>query len=1222
MQETLGERLRKAGKGQGVPTPDPPSSEAKEKPWSVGGFAENVLDDAGEMLKGIGNAMLLGGPTAWKAAGEIYGHGAQGIGLLADNPKFLGEELWDTTKAVGNAVVEPYRKHGVGVVYHRPVGTLLDAMTIATLGGSALAKAGQLAKVPKLVNLGRALEALPARIGRGIGDKALGALGINAQERRLTLTAHREEMGRAQAMMAADDAAVGKKVAALSDADAALWHKARTQGMTKAEAAANPKVADALESYRTLVEETWQKELLDRKLLTAEEMETALAKKYAAEAFGKVDDAAVAEARAAIGRAEVKPVYGPSLFEKDRGFDLDTILDDLTSPPLKKEGKVGFLEKFTGAQGYVKDPRKYIPQAIKGFRDVESRLRYVERIMQDPRLATKAITGPGVAERLPTQGIFGRYFADQARAQAVYVRDLIAKHGSEKASAMLKDPAIVKELAGVRGVEVTPTVRRIVQLQFHKAGGPLGRFLRTVDAITNAFKRTATTLNPKWYIGNVVGDAVISVLAGNTFGNLRRARRLMQSLPPELRVTGSIKMLVGDEAMMGRFLSKFDSAGDFVHGIDQGVRAGIFDQAIAGQLKQAGASFYGSAEAFEEVVKGVYTAPEQLSDLQVGMQRAQEALARQSVTAQKFTRAIEQTSAKLVKREAALQALVSPETSIPMRERQIFEALSKLKEREQQILASRQVEAGATALARKDVRALAREGIPGVAKKLEKSLRQEQAASASFHRDVLTELKRTGIGPNEAGPDEAGMIADWRSRIPTFLRKENGRPLEEVAQELADRGVIGDASLDSLADFIEVASKTVREAKAIDRPGVRLQARQMVNTRSAEDVKALIQTTREQARLLNELRQIRSVGRQKETTAAGMVEARNAKIKAAEAEIESLKADLGRSIALKDQVVADLRSDAGVAESLAAQQPELSRKAEYARVGVERANAFLGDYLGLGPIEQAVFRRLVPFYPWSKAMTLLAFKLPFIAPKAGFLWNRYAAAMQTLAGDDELPEYMAGYFPALARENGDIVWARIAGFNPFTSVRRSKVGEVPIPAIAAFWEANPMLSVGFRMIGGKGEFNADRLPYGEPVVSIGDGSVFQFTEDGKIDRTIQQAPLISSIAHMFPAVQMVENLLTPFEISGHTWVGLPKPVLNPDGSYKYPRELTQMLLSPFISTRVRSREELIRGERMQVRKAVQGLKALYDRSGPEDREYIKETLGDYTRGEYRRMDSK
>ena len=322
----------------------------------------------------------------------------------------------------------------------------------------------------------------------------------------------------------------------------------------------------------------------------------------------------------------------------------------------------------------------------------------------------------------------------------------------------------------------------------------------------------------------------------------------------------------------------------------------------------------------------------------------------------------------------------------------------------------------------------------------------------------------------------------------------------------------------------------------------------------------------------------------------------------------------------RDVLVRDIADDMVKSGHLEAKLPKLKEQVAIVRHGVDRSNAFTGDYNGLDGFEQSVMRRLIPFYPWTKAMSMLTFRLPFLSPVKSFLWHRYSKAMMSMVGDPELPEYMKGRVPVFSRANGDTVWVNLNSYSPFAGLRRTSAANIPIPNIMSP-EQNPFISLGVHFMGGKTIFDRSSIPYGEQMVHIGNGDVYEFTQGGKLRKVIPQTPLISGIVHMFPITQFLQDAVLPYQVSKYNVYGWPEPALNTDGSYKYPREYWQRLASAAgINVQSRSRENIIAMEKVRVRQALIAMRASYRKANPEEREAILQAMRDYANGEYRRFE--
>jgi hypothetical protein len=317
-------------------------------------------------------------------------------------------------------------------------------------------------------------------------------------------------------------------------------------------------------------------------------------------------------------------------------------------------------------------------------------------------------------------------------------------------------------------------------------------------------------------------------------------------------------------------------------------------------------------------------------------------------------------------------------------------------------------------------------------------------------------------------------------------------------------------------------------------------------------------------------------------------------------------------------VIRDLTDNLAKRGDLERLVPGLREQVDILRPAVERANAFVGDYLALDGFEQGVLRRAIPFYPWAKAMSMLAFRLPFIAPIKTFAWNRFSDALSSLTNDPDLPEDFKGRVPVAVTKDGKSVWVKLTAYDPFGGLKTSHVAGIPMPQMFNLAERNPFLGLGFQFVGGKTIWDASSIPYGEQMVSIGDGTVLRLKPNGKIEREVPQTPLVSGIMHMFPTTQLIQQVLMPYWTNKYDWAGMPEPVMNSDGSYKYPRELWDRLGAAVgVNVMTRSKEDVVRSRKMKAMKNVREMRAQYKRADPEEREFILDSMKDYIKQEIR-----
>lgn len=307
--------------------------------------------------------------------------------------------------------------------------------------------------------------------------------------------------------------------------------------------------------------------------------------------------------------------------------------------------------------------------------------------------------------------------------------------------------------------------------------------------------------------------------------------------------------------------------------------------------------------------------------------------------------------------------------------------------------------------------------------------------------------------------------------------------------------------------------------------------------------------------------------------------------------------------------------DAGVMEK---QVSGLAQSAEIVRPAVARANSFFADYVGMGPVEQYLFRRLIPFYAFNKSMAMLAFKLPFIAPKMTFLWNRYATMMQGMTADPDAPP---GYIPFGVSKEGKVYWVSAKGLSPFGGLRMSRSGGMEHPELLDFWRQNPILSTIATMKGEKNQFSKASIPYGTLITGVHNGAVYEYQEDGSVKKVIDEPPLVQTLAHYFPIVGTIERALFPYQLTKEGFLNYWTPEKNFAGEYKYPNaSLLPVVGKPDqamgnvlgVKTIEKSRSELqmakVQREKMVMKEFEKRIKTTTD---PDEREGLIEQFKDW-----------
>ena len=117
----------------------------EEPKYSIGGFFSNVKSDAGEIVRGIGSLLGMGGKAIM--------HPIETIEYIK-SPEFP-----QALKQIGSGIVSEYKeyKQPLKKLYEDPIDVVVDALTVATLGGAAITKVGTAAKIPALTKAGEAV---------------------------------------------------------------------------------------------------------------------------------------------------------------------------------------------------------------------------------------------------------------------------------------------------------------------------------------------------------------------------------------------------------------------------------------------------------------------------------------------------------------------------------------------------------------------------------------------------------------------------------------------------------------------------------------------------------------------------------------------------------------------------------------------------------------------------------------------------------------------------------------------------------------------------------------------------------------------------------------------------------------------------------------------------------------------------------------------------------
>lgn len=1089
-----------------------------QKPKSITGFAENAFDDAKEIAEGLINLVpyvakgtygVLSRPEDWSFENFVAATG-------------------NTTKNILNALISNYTTYGWDVWYHKPMSVALDALAVLDLGGTAAVRTGAgMSKIAKFAEAGKTLEkfgeqmrSVPGYLGKQVQELPLKAVGINPESRRLITETRRTELPNAEKYSKVFEATITKPyLATLTDAEIELFNFKRKAGLLPEESTAFKASAPAVEADRKVSE--WVRGIREgelgeetRRLLTKEGMEGALIKK-AADARG----ISISEMRDLWPKLEFRPEYVPAIRESAAGF---TLVDASHTPTVIKAGKVGSLEKFKTFKGSVEDPAIYMQKAVEDFYKTRANLRLIDVVLQQGWKKGWVQAGKGGFE-LPTQGAYAKYFEDQARLNTLVLKGVLKKDLTpDQAIAKLREPAAADALRQNVGVTIADkTLASMLTKEFVKLGGEPGYVLRLYDRILGHFKSLVTVFNPRWYTGNVVGDAILAAMAGADWSMWRE----LIKASPQFKVTGKLLRDEVGVGVAGKIGRKADFFADAVGEFEAAFRAGIFTKEGLRRAKAFLGEFAATEDAMRRFLGEVAIAPHELNNYLSKLQLVEEHIVRNTPTI------------------ARLDAQIA----------------SKAK----------------------------------------------QVTVVSQKANVLRENVRQGIAAEERSTGGAARAQRINARLEEINK---ARPaITRLAEEAKARSkrILSEAEQRFITRFGEVlprwADRITPTAEIVGKRGRKLGKEVGEWASELNAIKANLR--REAQGLISELKAIGEVGVAEKWKAM--------KLRAAELDQQAAQLmDVARPLIDKrGAVISEMRDWLVKREGYMKDIPGWERKAELANHLYDRANAFLGEYYGLGPLERSVMKRIIPFYPWAKAMAKLTFTYPFMAPTRAFAWHKLASAAASMAGDDELPEWLAPYLPVFVTKEGNYIWLKLIGGNPFAGTGRTQFYREPIPKLIAFWENNPAVATLQTGIGYKGQFSQATIPYGEPVVSLVDGSVYKFKGEGEIEKILPAPPLTTYLSNMFPITQMMSQLISRHDVRKG-------PTLNPDGTYRFPKEWWQALLEFVgIKTVVGKKEDIERMGRMKVRNMVVKLRGAYKTGTPEEQEQIKQVLQEYANGQ-------
>jgi len=536
---------------------EPPVVEHK----SLGGFIRNFGKDVSQFIEGI-PAMIR---VAWNSGAEIVKN-REWIGELFKHPEYLTKELEETWTQVVKSFTDTYKDGLWEGFYKHPFTVLLDATTVADVAGVGVKAAGKVAlkagsqeAAMKIAKLGDDIQRLPGRIMKApftmAGNTALKVPMVRSIAENLALTplglTEKNALGSQllQATGIGAGEAKGLIQKGLSKIEAKeLWDV--IDGEIPLDMAKSPKVKARAELWHKYIQDD-ERLFMELGAKNTDELADARLKPLAnrMKADGRFDGelhrlnekGELVYTREALDAAKkwasgenpygrpTNPDYHP--FFHQRTLDLSELLESLKSESQSLQ-YISRFEKKTGlGPGIIDDPdvvmaRNRLQMAqFKGIvnytMDAIGRLGVPLKGVQAPPgykvfnpILLKYIEGGLInGYELLTKNAL-EYIAGAApgkRGQAFLQAigktqdDLMKSNVWKEALAEADNPA-------AWNLAIPNEVAYLIESQLKGVSGPL----RFYDNIMNTWRTTVLTLMPRYYVNNILGNAVLLMFGGVT----------------------------------------------------------------------------------------------------------------------------------------------------------------------------------------------------------------------------------------------------------------------------------------------------------------------------------------------------------------------------------------------------------------------------------------------------------------------------------------------------------------------------------------------------------------------------------------------------------------------------------------------------------------------------------------------------------------------------------
>lgn len=1109
-----------------------PASAPREKESIPVRVVKNFLPSSINLVKGLFVDLPVAIVTgAGKLATDPVGS-AKAVGNLARNPGRILSPL-----------VEKYRNGIFEALADDPAGVLADAVGIATLGGFSAVKLG--------AQIGSAAGKTLARSGAALTkyataiDPVANAFKLAGKAARPVLT--KLGVGRWTSQLSAARAnELGAEAknwqAALKDADAfgvrpeelPALQKAIETGRTADYAPLTAEGRRAYDSIKKWVREEREPHLSGTSQMSPEELRasdlsraavTDLARegKTAALVGAGWDDlvrSRVPGIEQEIAAGARDPFYH-RLFTPD-SFDRPTFLESLAPGFRNKAAKPGFVRRMFGrADEYSRDPITVYLRSRYEYHQHKANLRFLDRTEEMLDKAGEIRALPEGAQ--PRPGYVALPYGALKLAQVAKIRaQAVAHQGIRRGltpdqvrvaaeKGLLADPAFMNQVRNAAIVEVPEEVANYLK----RIVGDVPVLIRSFDQARDIWKAAVTLWNPSYWINIPVANAIMGVFYGIRPRDLRMVRNVLDSLPPET-VGGFMQEFAWrrPESWFGRLNESLKRR---VAKLDDALRQTATVKAVRDEVRA-------------NLVKALGTNTIAEKDLIVAVQQHLRGKARLSAAESKVRRAAEQMAktdieiARLVTAEASVGGAVARLARSP-RGRGAVSATPEL------------LGAPGTALpSRPTAAAESFPSTPGVGPKL--SGQQQPFPAGLPSQEPARDIYATGAGRTVVVKGTGSIVPEQVGGLPavpetpdiyaTGGRIRRPRPIQEADP------VTGEFPQPPVSDRPgPVLPRDVTPPAPVETPGPVL-PRDYPEARAAWEAHDPIYGALEGANPSPEdLLRYRQISKLAD---------RATKLSDDVAELTARRLRLMAREGRLQQIVPELRQMEAITER-----------------GVSAANSITGSFFRLHPIESQYLRRLIPFYTYTKMISNLAFRLPYLFPKQTFMWHQFAKMAHEAVHDERTPEWVRDYAPVGVLKDGSWLAVRVASLNPFNSVRLGSVAGLGIPNILDIVAQHPLINLTYEQVGGTPRWNKKPVSPGEGAVRMDSGEVYEVTAQGGLRRVLATPSFLKSLFYMFPQTQLIEQLVEPYVQTDRGWLFRPQAITGPDGEPMFPYELWQTL---------------------------------------------------------------